>query len=109
MLKSLRQAGVDLSAVRAAEPNTSQSNDGSVSVGSVEPSVTSTIQPQRRRRRRRSSEEQEDEEGEDDEEEPADGVVDDRRFVDLIAVLPPLPEKGNFNVETIKHSLYFFS
>ncbi|KDQ52445.1 hypothetical protein JAAARDRAFT_138907 [Jaapia argillacea MUCL 33604] len=31
------------------------------------------------------------------------------KFVDLADVLPPLPEKGNFDVNTIKRSLYFFS
>lgn len=31
------------------------------------------------------------------------------KFVDLSAVLPPLPKKGDFDVETIKESQYFFS
>lgn len=31
------------------------------------------------------------------------------QFVDLSAVLPPLPKKGDFDVETIKKSQYFFS
>ncbi|OAX44242.1 DNA/RNA polymerase [Rhizopogon vinicolor AM-OR11-026] len=31
------------------------------------------------------------------------------KFVDLSAVLPPLPKKGDFDVETIKKSQYFFS
>lgn len=30
-------------------------------------------------------------------------------FVSLVDILPPLPAKGNFSVETIKKSLYFFS
>lgn len=42
--------------------------------------------------------------GEDD----ADSVLVDK-FVDLSAVLPPLPKKGDFDVETIKKSQYFFS
>lgn len=33
----------------------------------------------------------------------------DFEFVDLVDLLPPLPEKGNFDVTTIKKSLYFFS
>ncbi|PFH50361.1 hypothetical protein AMATHDRAFT_4013 [Amanita thiersii Skay4041] len=31
------------------------------------------------------------------------------KFVNLSDILPPLPEKGDFEVETIKKSLYFFS
>ena len=31
------------------------------------------------------------------------------KFVDLCDLLPPLPQKGNFDVETIKKSQYFFS
>ena len=31
------------------------------------------------------------------------------KFVNLTAVLPPLPKKGDFNVETIKKTQYFFS
>jgi DNA-directed RNA polymerase len=31
------------------------------------------------------------------------------RFVKLTDMLPPLPKKGDFNVETIKRSQYFFS
>jgi DNA-directed RNA polymerase len=32
-----------------------------------------------------------------------------KQFVKLTDILPPLPAKGNFSVETIKKSLYFFS
>ena len=31
------------------------------------------------------------------------------RFVNLVDLLPPLPEKGKFDVQLIKDSLYFFS
>lgn len=31
------------------------------------------------------------------------------KFVDLVDLMPPLPKKGNFDVETIKGSQYFFS
>jgi len=31
------------------------------------------------------------------------------KFVSLIDILPPLPKKGDFDVENIKKSLYFFS
>ena len=30
-------------------------------------------------------------------------------FVNLVDVLPPLPEKGKFDVKAIKQSQYFFS
>ena len=33
----------------------------------------------------------------------------DGRFIDLCALFPPLPKKGNFDVKTIKQSQYFFS
>ena len=31
------------------------------------------------------------------------------KFVDLVELLPPVPEKGEFDVNKIKSSLYFFS
>jgi hypothetical protein len=31
------------------------------------------------------------------------------KFVELADLLPPIPKKGNFDVETIKGSQYFFS
>ncbi|EIN05775.1 DNA/RNA polymerase [Punctularia strigosozonata HHB-11173 SS5] len=36
-------------------------------------------------------------------------AVSENRFINLVDLLPPLPKKGDFNVETIKKSLYFFS
>ncbi|EKM52814.1 uncharacterized protein PHACADRAFT_261459 [Phanerochaete carnosa HHB-10118-sp] len=33
----------------------------------------------------------------------------DYKFVDLVDLFPPLPQKGSFDVTTIKKSLYFFS
>lgn len=33
----------------------------------------------------------------------------DYKFVDLVDLIPPLPQKGSFDVKTIKQSLYFFS
>ena len=35
--------------------------------------------------------------------------TEDLQFVDLVDILPPLPKKGQFDVNTIKKSLYFFS
>ncbi|KAH7908847.1 hypothetical protein BJ138DRAFT_1011941 [Hygrophoropsis aurantiaca] len=49
---------------------------------------------------------EDDAEGAEDEEVPS--VLKDK-FVDLCSLLPPLPEKGDFKVETIKQSQYFFS
>jgi DNA-directed RNA polymerase len=51
-----------------------------------------------------ADEDDEDASGEDD----ADSLLANK-FVDLSAVLPPLPKKGDFDVETIKKSEYFFS
>lgn len=31
------------------------------------------------------------------------------RYVNLVDVLPPLPQKGDFDIEVIKDSQYFFS
>ena len=36
-------------------------------------------------------------------------ISKDGRFIDLCAVLPPLPKKGSFDVKTIRKSQYFFS
>lgn len=33
----------------------------------------------------------------------------DPKFVELTRLLPPVPERGNFEVDTVKKSLYFFS
>jgi DNA-directed RNA polymerase, mitochondrial len=35
--------------------------------------------------------------------------VINQRYVNLVDIFPPVPEKGKFNIETIKDSLYFFS
>jgi DNA-directed RNA polymerase, mitochondrial len=35
--------------------------------------------------------------------------ADNKKFIDLVDLLPPLPKKGTFDVKTIKNSLYFFS
>jgi DNA-directed RNA polymerase len=47
---------------------------------------------------------------------PVDGGAEDAhagllstRFVDLVDILPPLPNKGDFDVSKIKNSQYFFS
>jgi DNA-directed RNA polymerase, mitochondrial len=38
----------------------------------------------------------------------ADRVIN-QRYVNLVDIFPPVPEKGKFNIETIKDSPYFFS
>jgi len=35
--------------------------------------------------------------------------VINQRYVNLVDIFPPVPEKGKFNIETIKDSPYFFS
>jgi len=63
--------------------------------------------------------EQEEGEEEDLEEDPADAAaaaalrkaeeIFQERYIDLSSVLPPLPQKGHFDVTNIKRSQYFFS
>lgn len=36
-------------------------------------------------------------------------VAGRQRFVNLVGLFPPLPQKGDFEVRTVKDSLYFFS
>lgn len=46
------------------------------------------------------------------EDHPEIGDVDHlikQKYVDLVDIFPPIPEKGKFNIETIKDSPYFFS
>ena len=62
----------------------------------------SEVEPAPKRRRRRSAK-ADSEEGAD-----IDDVISEK-FVDLVDILPPLPKKGEFDVSTIKKSLYFFS
>ncbi|KAI6123071.1 hypothetical protein EV401DRAFT_2196047 [Pisolithus croceorrhizus] len=71
--------------------------------------------PKKRRAKRRASSKAhaiaEDEESESEEEEEsidADTLLADK-FIGLPALIPPLPKKGDFRVETIKKSLYFLS
>ena len=35
--------------------------------------------------------------------------IEEPRFVELTKLFPPVPKKGNFEVNTVKKSLYFFS
>ncbi|KAG6329701.1 hypothetical protein ID866_9388 [Astraeus odoratus] len=68
--------------------------------------------PPRRRARKRSSTPPENEsaeaEAEEDDDIDADGALANK-FISLPTLFPPLPKKGDFKVETIKKSLYFFS
>ena len=48
-------------------------------------------------------------EGSEEENRILDAISNDGRFIDLCAILPPLPKKGSFDVKTIKNSQYFFS
>lgn len=58
---------------------------------------------------REASDDDEAEEQEEEEEEVEADVGLASKFIDLVDVLPPLPKKGEFDVNTIKKSLYFFS
>jgi len=86
------------------------------------PDVKVTDVPKKRMRKRRSSSAetavaQDDEsvdeaeaevEAETSEEDYADSQLADK-FISLTALIPPLPKKGDFKVESIKKSQYFFS
>jgi DNA-directed RNA polymerase len=39
----------------------------------------------------------------------AGATCEEPKFVELTRLLPPVPKKGNFEVNTVKKSLYFFS
>lgn len=75
------------------------------SSGEVEEGVTLEHAPGRRGRGRPKKMDSDDAPEE-------EGVVRDEfdgRFVELVDVLPEVPKKGEFDVNTIKRSLYFFS
>ena len=61
--------------------------------------ATLNIRPRRRRRTKQELQA------------AADGgaVNEEPRFVELTKLFPPVPKKGNFEVNTVKKSLYFFS
>lgn len=56
-----------------------------------------------KRRRKSKTKDLESDEGD------ASAVAISGKFVDLTSVLPPVPKKGQFDVSTIKKSVYFFS
>lgn len=106
----------EASSVRFASPLTS--GDQNTSHAKV-----ADVPKQRTRKRRSSSAEtaaQDDEsvgqeaeaeveaEAEADEADSADSQLADK-FISLTALIPPLPKKGDFKVESIKKSQYFFS
>ncbi|KAJ3527282.1 hypothetical protein NM688_g8149 [Phlebia brevispora] len=53
--------------------------------------------------------EEQEEQEEKEEEEDSEGTEYDGKFVDLVDILPAVPKKGMFDVNTIKQSVYFFS
>jgi len=69
--------------------------------GGTEDSVEAVVTIPTRRRRRTKKELQAAAAGEFIREEP--------KFVEVTKLLPPVPKKGNFEVNTVKKSLYFFS
>ncbi|EGO20169.1 hypothetical protein SERLADRAFT_363576 [Serpula lacrymans var. lacrymans S7.9] len=113
MMKHLQQVGVSL----AREQATGLGDTGLGSLVKVvdkEQIDTGSAKagPAKRGRKKKSIMEEEtvlaEDEDEEDEEEVIDPALQDK-FVDLCDVLPPVPKKGDFNVETIKRSQYFFS
>ncbi|KAH7922516.1 DNA/RNA polymerase [Leucogyrophana mollusca] len=123
LMKHLANAGVTIHATRdQAEAlgttglddilTVSETGESAIAEHSSTSSAqTSSLLPEKRKRGRPAKQtvlETEDAETDEEEHEEEDSVLKDK-FVDLCTLLPPLPKKGDFNVETIKKSQYFFS
>ena len=82
----------DVNTLNEADPS-EEGEEADVEAGSVEEGAE---KPKKRRFRRRVSTKD------------VEGQLANR-FVNLVDILPPLPEKGKFDVSAIKESQYFFS
>ncbi|KAI6030315.1 hypothetical protein EDC04DRAFT_2572269 [Pisolithus marmoratus] len=116
-LKKLKTAGVRIvaSPEEVAEIKSVHTStfDPLIAVSETEASSITSASPSPPTKRASSAKPAvaEDEESEVEEEEEgidADSPLADK-FISLPALIPPLPKKGDFQVETIKKSLYFFS
>ncbi|KAF8841664.1 DNA/RNA polymerase [Paxillus ammoniavirescens] len=125
MLKNLRTAG---SRIIASKDQAAELNEKGVALGnllditdqetssfSIAPDVDVAedkseivLRGRGRPRGPNTQEKEEHDEDEDAEEVDLHGPFANK-FVKLAALIPPLPQKGDFKVETIKKSLYFFS
>ncbi|KAI6022796.1 DNA/RNA polymerase [Pisolithus microcarpus] len=106
---------IDVSETAASSitsPSSCPSNSNSKLTPPSDSNVNNT--PKKRLTRRRAPSrrpagvENEESEAEEEESIDADMLLADK-FIGLPALIPPLPKKGDFQVETIKKSLYFFS
>ncbi|KAI6003176.1 hypothetical protein F5J12DRAFT_906188 [Pisolithus orientalis] len=108
----------EASSITSASPASFPSASNSTSKPTPSPDSEVVDTPKKRRTRKRASsktaavtEDEESAEVEADEDEEgidADSSLADK-FISLPDLIPPLPKKGDFQVETIKKSLYFFS
>ncbi|KAI6147961.1 hypothetical protein BKA82DRAFT_4485937 [Pisolithus tinctorius] len=108
----------EASSITSASPTPFPSASNSTSKPTPLPDSEVVDTPKKRRTRKRASskasavtEDEETAEAEADEDEEgidADSSLADK-FISLPDLIPPLPKKGDFQVETIKKSLYFFS
>jgi len=107
--KCLRNANTGLEwLLTVSETEKSSIDEKEVDLGAAELET----KPERRKSRKAITEDSEDASGEAKSEDDKLDEVDARllgKFVELSDLLPPLPQKGNFDVETIKGSQYFFS
>ncbi|EIW76844.1 DNA/RNA polymerase [Coniophora puteana RWD-64-598 SS2] len=118
LIKSLQQSGVTIdpaSEMARAVENTGLASlfasEGDNTVETVSEDGTAIKTTRRRRKPRAAKADADSAEAEAGAEGDAVAVSPEMstKFVDMTAMLPPLPKKGDFDVETIKGSLYFFS
>lgn len=114
--KRLRTADAELNnLLTISETGESSIDEKEVTVGSIMDALDAGSQPKRKKKSAKAT--SDDAEAESAAEECDDEVNEPDaanarllgKFVDLIDLMPPLPKKGDFDVETIKGSQYFFS
>lgn len=115
--KRLRTADAELNnLLTISETGKSSIDEKEVTVGSIMDALDAGSQPKRKKKSAKAT--SDDAEAESAAEEHDEDEVNELdaanarllgKFVDLIDLMPPLPKKGDFDVETIKGSQYFFS
>ncbi|TDL27019.1 DNA/RNA polymerase [Rickenella mellea] len=97
MLKRMKRVGVKVPALSNAEvlPEDKMAEDEEEAVDDEASVVSAKPNGKRRSRKAKLSD--------------AKDEVVLHQFVNLVDVLPPIPKKGDFDVQSIKKSLYFFS
>lgn len=102
------------SLLTVSETDKSSIDEKEVTVDSILKALDAKSQPKRKKSAKATSDDLEAESAAEDHEDEVNELdaANARllgKFVDLIDLMPPLPKKGNFDVETIKGSQYFFS